>query len=217
MKYPTLLLLSLTSASQGALIITELVYDVCNSATTLNDGNGGNNGEYVIITNTASSAIDVAGFELDDDGDATDGDGMVIDTNGADPGFGSLTIGANSVLIFAGTDQTQWEAEYGSLQVDVSFYNINDAGLDWQALNNGGDNVAFTDATNNGSYSDLTGDGEALIWDGTDFVLAGNVSLTCGTQEYVPGTSGLAVAPEPSTALLGVLAGLTLLVRRRRI
>ncbi len=206
----------------GDLIITEAVYDVCNASATLNDGSGGNNGEYVIITNNGDTAVDVEGFELDDDMDLTDGDGMIIITGG------TFNIAANSFLVFAGTDQTQWETEYGTLIAGAQFYNINDAMLSWQALNNNsGDDISFgngtTNATNTGvGYTDVAADGETIIWDANTgaFVNGGIVSTNPahGGQTYVPGTLSAATAniPEPTSfAILG-LAGLLGLARRRK-
>lgn len=212
--YSLLPIFLFSTFSHGALVITEFVYDVCNDAQPgLNDGNGGNNGEYVIITNTGSTGIDVIGFELDDDGDATDGDGMII-SNMA----GSLIIDSNSALVFAGTSRMNWEAEYGMLDPSIEFFNINDAGLSWQALNNTGDNIAFTDATNNGSYADLASDGETMIWDpaSSSFISGGNVSLTCGVQEIIPGSVSLALAPEPSSLSLIALGAIAMIQRRKR-
>lgn len=219
------ILLSTTLASslsaQSALVITEFVYDVCNAAP-LNDGNGGSNGEYVIITNTGSTAVDVGGWELDDDNDFGDNDGMVL----AD----GTVINANSVLIFAGTDQTSWEAEYNIVIAGATFVNVNDLNLSWQALNNTGDNIGFgnTDvdptfvALNNGSYSDITTDGEVVIYDFDtgDWTNPGHVSLSCnnGVQDYIPGTTSVAAAgiPEPSTSLLSLIGLACVTLRRKR-
>lgn len=180
------------------LYISEFVYDVCNGSP-LADGTAPG-GEYIVVTNNTSTPINLAGAEFDDDGDVTNGNGTI---------FSGGTVPANGCLIIGSDTQANWEAEYGPVAATgCSYY---DASVDgWQALNNGGDNIGITGACNNGSYTDLTGDGEAVVFNPTTmmFELGGVVSIhpDCGPQTYTPGTTPPPGAP-PCPDFTGIAAG----------
>jgi len=170
----------------NGLYITEFVYDVCNEST-LNESTGG--GEYFVLSNNTSSGIDISGGEFDNDGDVTDGDGLII------PATTSLTISANGCIIIGTTSQTNWEAEYGPVSSTGCLY-YNSSSATWQGLTNTGGSIGFSGACNNGSYTDINSDGEVAIWNGTDFVNGGVVSINTdhGGQTYVPGTTNPPIA-----------------------
>ncbi len=176
---------NLKSQCPNGLYITEAVYDVCNSSS-LGDGSAGASGwgEYFVLSNNTSAAIDIMGAEFDDDGDLQDGDGVIISPST------SLMVPANGCLILAANTQTNWESEYGPISnTGCSYYDMSTEGF--ESLNNGGDNIGLTGACNNGSYGDVAGDGEAIVWDGSDFILGGVVSTNVdhGGQTYVPGST----------------------------
>ena len=165
----------------SGLFITEFVYDVCNESSLV-DGGSPSGGEYIVLSNNSTAVIDLSGAEIDDDGDVTDGDGIIIAVGT------NLPIGG--CLIVAPATQTEWESEYGSLPAGCAFY---DSSNDWEFLNNSGDNIGITGGCNNGMYTDLVADGEVLIWNNSNaaFEPGGVVSINPahGGQTYTPGTA----------------------------
>jgi|GEM_PF-1467122 len=155
-----------------AVYLKEIVYDVCNPSTLI-DGAGRPSGEYVIICNpNATNAADISGYELDDDNDFTDGDGVIFPAG--------TIIPAGECLVAANASQAAWEAEYGTLPVGLSFFDT--AGM-WETLGNGaaGDSVGISNGQNNTNYADLAADGESLQWDTNTlaWVNGGPASLVC--------------------------------------
>ncbi len=160
----------------SGLFITEFVYDVC--ATSF-ESTGGN--EYFVLTNTGSSIIDLNGAQFDDDGNLSDGNGLLLSSS-------TLNISPGECMIVTSAPQANWEAEYGL--VSATGCTFHEATGTWQGLNNGGDNIGVTGACNNGSYGNIAGPGEVVVWNGTNFVNGGVVSIhaDCGPQTYIPGT-----------------------------
>ena len=192
--------MSLAQCPADGIFITEFVYDVCNDSD-LGDGSAGTSGwgEYIVLTNTSSASIDIQNGEFDDDGDVTNGNGTIISPGSA------LNIPAGGCLIISANTQANWESEYGLVSATTCLYY--DASIEgFQSLNNGGDNIAFSGACNNGSYTDVAAQGEVVIWDGSAFVLGGVVSIhaSCGPQTYVPGTAG---SSSSCPDLSGIVAG----------
>ena len=130
--------------------------------------------------------MDLSGSEWDDDGDVTDGDGHIF--------AAGTMIPAGEGLIVGNSDQASWVTEYGTLPTGYTFY---DSSADWEQLNNTGDMIGISGGSNNGSFTDLADEGEAIIWDGSAFVLGGVVTTNtdCGAVTYNPGVAGSDEAP----------------------
>ncbi len=153
------------------LFITEFVYDVCNSST-LGDGSAGANGwgEYIILSNTSAADIDISNATIDD---------VVPPVSGGTVPAGTM-VSAGGCVILAENTQAAWESEYGPVSATGCTF-VTTTGT-WPSLNNGGDMIGVTGACNNGSFGDLVGDGEAVVWNATTMAFEAGpiVSITPG-------------------------------------
>ncbi len=185
------------AAASCDLLITEFVYDVCNGSN-LGDGTAGTDGwgEYVILSNTSAADIDISGAIVDD---------LTVPVSGATAPAGTI-VPANGCVILMSNTQAAFEAEYGPVAATGCTF-VQTTGS-WPSLNNGGDDIGVTGACNNGTYTDLVGEGEAVVWNFTTmmFEAGGIVSIhpTCAPTVPCDITD---IALSPATTICDAGAG----------
>ena len=208
---------ALAAQSQAAIVITEVM------SSTAHPG-GTNNGDWFELTNTGIAAVDISGWHWDDN----------TFTNGTTPEavFGGITsIAAGKSIIF--TEETVgaeagWTTSWGITGVTV----VNLGSSVFQGLGAGGDSVRVYDASNtlvSGVTFGASSTGFTFEWDvngnylgisslsnSYDFKAATNGATSPGPGVDV-GSPGVAVVPEPTSALVLGLSLVTLVgVGRKR-
>lgn len=120
----TLSVCSAGLTAQGAIVISEVMYDPA----------GGNEHEYVELYNSGSTAVDLTGYKIDD----------AVGSGGSasDPLTGSIPAGGTAVLIRVdGTRvRSNYENAWGS---SINFID----GTSWPGFTNGGEQVTLLDAS----------------------------------------------------------------------
>lgn len=198
---PILLISSLVATAPGALVITEYMAN----PAALSDADG----EYFEVYNSGPDPISVSTLTLKDDG-----------SNSIDLLSSTATIPVGEFFVFGSSAQAFVDFSYG--------------GLGTFQLGNSGDEIVVATTSDSADLARLNYDDGDPAGSGIALVLNSITNASGGVSAYgdfmaevaandtldgddigSPGAAGSTAIPEPSTALLGGLALLALIRRRR--